>query len=203
MDEERYAQPRDRGHGHTQVGLRERVAVAGREATGKADDTSVDHPREFAGVAGHDGAPQTDVDIRMTFGAAQSRADSIARRRPRAGGMQRVIRIVQRGLDDGRDPALRRGPASSLDAPGAGALGCVDMDVCVDHARDHKGRSRLVERAASGHVIEVQHAGDFAAANVDSRAAGSRGRHDTLAPDDQVREKRQARITVRRDSARS
>ena len=113
------------------------------------------------------------------------------------------MRSVERRLDNCRDPARRRGPRGGLDAPGTAAIGRVDVDVGVDNARDYGGRAGLIERAAGGHVIEVQHAGDLAAAHVDGRAAGSRRRHDTLATDDQVREKWQAPVTVRRDSARS
>ena len=109
------------------------------------------------------------------------------------------MRVIERRLDDGRDSARRRGASGRLDATRAGVSECIDMDVGVDDARDDRCCARLVERAAGGHVIEVQHARDFAAANVYGRGAGSRRRYNTLAADDQVREKRQAPVTVRRD----
>ena len=99
-------------------------------------DARVDHERlaaehagprqvdQRAGVAGHDAAPEADVDGALALAGGDLGVERGARRRHRGG--------VERHVDDGRDAAGRGGARRRVEAFPLGAAGLVDVDVRVD-----------------------------------------------------------------------
>ena len=125
---ERHAAPRKDRQGHAQIRLGdggELVNARRREKALEAEHAGVAQRIQLAGVAGHDAAPEPDVD---RDAAARGFTLGVERR-----GRRRRRNRIERHVDDCRDAAHRRGRRRRLESFPFRPPRFVDVDVRVDH----------------------------------------------------------------------
>src|SRR5437762_6313088 len=178
MDEQRYTTARQHRQGSPQVGFIDRrklVDTRRHQKALEAADAGVDQRVKLAVIAGHDAAPEPDVDVTPAPRRVALRVESCDARRRR--------HAVQRHVDDRRHASSGRGAGCRVEAFPLRASWFVDVDVRIDDARGYRESADI---EVGTNVMRLDR-GDPAVLDRDRRRTDAVGKDDACAADDQLR----------------
>ena len=150
MRQQRQPERRQHRHGHAQIpfaDVRELVNAGWTQKAFEAEHAGPGQRREIGGVARHDAAPETDIDVTSAMGGATLGVQ--------AGHGRGRRNAVQRHVDERRDAARRRRARRRLEPFPIGAAWVVDMNVGVNQAGQHDVGARI-DFADAGRPIRMR-----------------------------------------------
>ena len=180
MREQRNSEPRDGWQRVTQIGDGDVLEFVDTRRTQKAlepEDACARERLECIGVARHNTAPETDVDV------APISERTLLLLKAAHGGRRRDA--VERHVDQRRDAARGSGARGVVGSLPVGAPRVVHMDVSVDHTR-HDDQIPGVQLAHAGCLLGVWcDIDDLAVVDVNRSSTHAIGTDDPLASNDE------------------